>query len=102
MSHHVNWKLHNEVIKRDGYQCQKCGIVFDTKQLAKMFLVVHHVIPRSEGGEDKLDNLKILCFRCHSDLHPWLHNGRYSHLLQLWIDNNVNNRSRFERIPDAR
>lgn len=34
---------------------------------------IHHVIPRSEGGSDELDNLAALCLDCHTraeDMRP--------------------------------
>ena len=31
---------------------------------------VHHKIPISRGGDHSLDNLSLLCERCHSDQHP--------------------------------
>lgn len=43
---------------RDGYKCQCCG-----KKSCR--LEVHHLIPRSRGGSDKLANLITLCSDCH-------------------------------------
>jgi hypothetical protein len=44
--------------ERDGYRCTSCG--------ATEALNVHHIIPRREGGTDDLDNLIVLCRKCHS------------------------------------
>ena len=55
-----------EVLERDRFRCQSpgCG--------NSRFLEVHHVISRSRGGGNGLDNLITLCSGCHR-LH---HEGR--------------------------
>ena len=47
---------------RDGYKCQCCG----EKDCR---LEVHHLLPRSRGGSDKLANLITLCTDCHHLAH---------------------------------
>ena len=47
---------------RDGYKCQCCG-----KKDCR--LEVHHLLPRSKGGSDKLANLITLCSDCHHLAH---------------------------------
>ena len=47
---------------RDNYTCQICGA-------KKTRLEVHHIVFRSLGGSDDLDNLITLCEKCHYDLH---------------------------------
>jgi 5-methylcytosine-specific restriction endonuclease McrA len=47
---------------RDGHKCQCCG-----KKNCR--LEVHHLLPRSRGGSDKLANLLTLCTDCHSLAH---------------------------------
>ena len=47
---------------RDGYKCQCCG-----KRGCR--LEVHHLLPRSRGGSDKLANLITLCSDCHHLAH---------------------------------
>ena len=49
-------------LDRDNYTCQHCGAK-NTR------LEVHHIIFRSQGGSDDLDNLITLCERCHNNLH---------------------------------
>jgi len=34
----------------------------------KAALTIHHIIPRSIGGEDYPENLIALCFKCHNDV----------------------------------
>lgn len=47
---------------RDDYKCQCCG-----KRDCR--LEVHHLLPRSMGGSDKLANLVTLCSDCHNLAH---------------------------------
>lgn len=47
---------------RDDYKCQCCG-----KKNCR--LEVHHLLPRSRGGSDKLANLITLCSDCHYLAH---------------------------------
>ena len=47
---------------RDGYGCQCCG-------RKNCRLEVHHLLPRSRGGSDKLANLITLCTDCHHLAH---------------------------------
>ena len=47
---------------RDGYKCQCCG-------RKSCRLEVHHLLPRSRGGSDKLANLITLCSDCHHLAH---------------------------------
>jgi 5-methylcytosine-specific restriction endonuclease McrA len=48
------------VFERDNFRCKSCY-----KKLPKFRLTAHHIIPRSEGGNDDLDNLITLCHSCH-------------------------------------
>ena len=49
-------------LDRDNYTCQCCG-----KKHVR--LEVHHIIFRSLGGSDELDNLLTLCEKCHKAIH---------------------------------
>jgi len=51
------------VLARDLHRCQApgCG--------GTHFLEVHHVVPRSEGGTNRPQNLVTLCGRCHRFAH---------------------------------
>lgn len=46
------------VFKRDGNRCVECGSVDD--------LTLDHVWPWSLGGEDTVENLRVLCRPCNS------------------------------------
>lgn len=49
-------------LNRDNYTCQCC-------KAKKGTLHIHHIIYRSNGGADTLDNLITLCADCHKKLH---------------------------------
>ncbi len=55
--------MRRAVLARDGHRCrvEGCG--------RARFLEVHHLIPRSEGGENRPENLVTLCSSCHRLLH---------------------------------
>lgn len=58
-------KVKEEVLlksKRHCCLCNKfCGIKID----------VHHIKPKSEGGEDTVENAIPLCFDCHADMRTY-------------------------------
>lgn len=80
-----NWAAHNapckerfeawvqtrdKVLKRDNNQCTSCGRRDD--------LHVHHIHPKSKGGENNPLNLVTLCRKCHSKAH-----GREIHIMHV-------------------
>lgn len=56
-------KHKNEIIEIYGGKCFLCG--FDYKSI----LCVHHIKPLSEGGDNNLNNLCVLCPNCHAIIH---------------------------------
>lgn len=61
----LEWlNLQRQVFERDNFKCTHC------KGRSKSFeLHAHHLILRSEGGEDTLENLITLCKTCHVAYH---------------------------------
>lgn len=49
------------VLERDGYRCRRCGTL-----LTENSAHIHHILPRSQGGNHALDNLVSLCAACHT------------------------------------
>lgn len=49
--------LRNEVFKRDGHVCVRCG---NSEKLT-----LDHIRPFSKGGATERDNLQTLCFSCN-------------------------------------
>lgn len=50
-----------ECFRRDGWKCRHCR--------NRNGLHPHHVIYKSKGGQDVLNNLLTLCFICHEAIH---------------------------------
>jgi len=53
-------KLRFEVFKRDNFTCRYCG-----RKTPDVILEVDHVIPKSKGGKDEIENLVTSCFECN-------------------------------------
>ena len=53
-----------ELWERCGGKCERCGGSYDWRGFHP-----HHVLRRSWGGKDELDNLVAMCARCHSSAH---------------------------------
>jgi hypothetical protein len=59
-----------KAMERDNYACQDCQM--SRKEHMKKFnqdLHAHHIVPRSQGGSNFVDNLVILCQECHIKRH---------------------------------
>ena len=52
-----SYKLRIILFARDGNRCLKCG--------SKTNLTIDHVIPKSKGGSNSLDNYQTLCKCCN-------------------------------------
>ena len=59
----VDAKLAEQMLVSCGRRCCIC------RRFEPLHLQVHHIRPRSAGGEDSLDNLIVVCLTCHSDIH---------------------------------
>jgi len=63
----ISSRVRAQVIERNGYTCQMCGIgageVTDAGRKARLH--VGHVVDRSHGGKDDLSNLRALCSDCN-------------------------------------
>jgi len=47
------------ILRRDGFRCQYCG----TKDIP---LTTDHIVPRSQGGRDRWENLVCACVACNN------------------------------------
>ena len=61
--------------KLANYRCQICGDwegkIYPAFQPGeKVEIQVHHILPRSEGGLTKKENLIVVCDLCHAVFHP--------------------------------
>lgn len=60
-SGYISGTLRYEVLKRAHFHCELCGCRADERALE-----VDHIVPRSQGGPDDMDNLQALCYRCNA------------------------------------
>lgn len=66
------WKRLSKACKqRDRYTCKLCKKRSKNKYDRHKFHA-DHIIPRSRGGEDSVNNLRCLCEGCHAEKHPHL------------------------------
>jgi 5-methylcytosine-specific restriction protein A len=67
--HTATWQtLRRQALIRDGYQCQRCGVMLTNGRRSPRSAVVHHMQPH-KGDLDlffALDNLEAVCWTCHS------------------------------------
>lgn len=59
--------LSKKTKERDHWECQRCGSRGGQK--GDSILHAHHILPKSKGGEDRLDNLITVCHDCHEQIH---------------------------------
>lgn len=60
------WKaLRDQVRKRAGFKCQGCGATAQEK-----LLEVHHKT-YERLGDERLEDLVLMCQRCHATEHQW-------------------------------
>lgn len=68
-----------QVLQRDGYRCVSCS-----SPLKSSDADIHHLLPRSMGGNDELANLVTLCDGCHATHHPTLAGGLARRAIERW------------------
>ena len=59
----INDNTRYAVLERAVFKCQCCG--FRPLKDNDVILHIDHVIPRSLGGSDSIDNLQVLCDKCN-------------------------------------
>ena len=64
-------KVVDATLKRALGVCERCGhpAPFVRRSDGEPFLEVHHTIPLSEGGIDRIENTEALCPNCHREAH---------------------------------
>jgi 5-methylcytosine-specific restriction endonuclease McrA len=64
----ISAKLRAEVLDRNGFTCQMCGLApgeIDPSTGRKVRLHIGHIKDKSLGGKDELSNLRALCSTCN-------------------------------------
>lgn len=60
------WGLRNELLRKTKGLCPECQIEIVSLGIPHQ---IHHILPVSEGGSNRLANLTILCRNCHTQKH---------------------------------
>lgn len=59
-------ELAEQIRKRDGYRCTRCGKTNDENlEQHNKCLAVHHIIPFILSNDNSPENLRTLCLECH-------------------------------------
>ena len=53
-------KLYLQLVNEQGGLCEKCGSIA---------VDAHHLVKRSQGGDDSAENIRLLCRECHLKAH---------------------------------
>ena len=64
----MSQKLRAEVLDRNGFTCQMCGLTpydVDPNTGRKTRLHIGHIVDKSLGGRDEATNLRALCSTCN-------------------------------------
>lgn len=64
----ISAKLRAQVLDRNGFTCQMCGLTpgdVDAATDRKVRLHIGHIKDKSHGGKDELSNLRALCSTCN-------------------------------------
>lgn len=54
------------LIKRDGLKCQLCNENIDMSRIGLFGVSIDHIVPRSKGGTDELENLRLTHCICNA------------------------------------
>lgn len=62
-------QLRRDALSRAAGRCEFCGDLGFVALDGRIFLETHHVVPLSEGGLDRADNIVALCANHHREAH---------------------------------
>lgn len=67
---HIPDPIRREVLRRDNYQCLRCGWSHDLWNPSDpRHLELHHVKAHVDHGENVKENLETVCTVCHDEIH---------------------------------
>ena len=67
-SRNISKRLRAEVLDRNGFTCQMCGLTpsdIDPETGRKVRMHIGHILDKSFGGKEELSNLRALCSTCN-------------------------------------
>lgn len=86
--------LCQETLRRDKWRCRSCGY--------RQTLAAHHIVFRSQGGDDTSENLITLCTSCHRGVHDSVKDGLPGLIIEVLSEAGANVLVRFSRREDWR
>lgn len=72
-------KTIKEILERDNYQCVRCGHYH-------LESVPHHVIFKSQGGDNSKRNGVSICIACHVEAHKFKEVRKW---FESWVEKNL-------------
>jgi 5-methylcytosine-specific restriction protein A len=82
---------------RAAGRCEQCGTLGFVTATGKLYLETHHVVPLSEGGSDRLDNVVALCPNDHRRAHL----GADSQAMRAELLLRASHRTALSSLPSA-
>ncbi len=66
----IDPKVEREVYARAQNRCECCHWSYtDWHPGAPRFLEIHHLVTHADGGANTAENLRVLCNKCHDEIH---------------------------------
>ena len=93
----INDSTKRELWKSGEGRCARCG-----RPLVYEETVIDHIFPKSLGGADHIDNLRLLCKQCNSKLSNRAYFSEYAfkEYLKQFLDQDVRfEMSAWTRLP---
>jgi len=69
---HIPADVQRQVYERDDNRCQNAGCNWSIEQWSTTdarILELHHIQSHASGGANSVQNLVVLCSKCHDDIH---------------------------------
>jgi len=80
--------------------CPCCGTPITSDDIADNKVHTHHMLPRSKGGSEKLNNLRLLHQDCHGKAHKVLTRDEMAEWMKMRLNYILkNNIAKFQRHP---
>ena len=74
------------LFRKQKGRCEYCRQSFSQEDIQQSAIHKHHLKPRSEGGDWKLSNLRLLHTECHTSLHSLFSRKDMAKYMDLGID----------------
>jgi len=71
-----------KLYKKQKGICPCCGNIITKNEIEQKMVHTHHMLPRSEGGTEKLNNLTLLHLSCHKKAHKVLTRNQMAYLVK--------------------